>query len=254
MFEAGNNYGEGIIKEYSRRLTIDLGKGYSQRNLRNMRQYYKVTEKWQTMSAKLSWSHFCEILWFDEDKIFYYIKVIEQYNLSIRELRNKIKNKEYERLPEETRNNISNDSNPKIEEYIKNPIIIKNSSNYEIISEKILEKLILEDIPSFLKELGSGFCFIENEYKIRIGDYYNYIDLLLYNIKFKCYVVIELKITELKKEHIGQIETYMNYIDKNIKEFNDDKTIGIIICKKDNKFIMEYCSDERVISKEYIII
>ena len=250
LLDAGKHYGEGIIKEYSRRLTIDLGKGYSQRNLRNMRQYYKVTEKWQTMSAKLSWSHFCEILWFNEDKLFYYIKVIKQYNLSIRELRNKIKNKEYERLPEETKNNLVIHNESKINDYIKNPIIIKKNNNYEEISEKILQRLILDDISSFLKELGSGFSFIENEYKIRIGDSYNYIDLLLYNIKFKCYVVIELKITELKKEHIGQIETYMNYIDKNIKEFNDDKTIGIIICKKDNKFIMEYCSDDRILSKE----
>ena len=86
-----------------------------------------------------------------------------------------------------------------------------------MITEKILQKLILEDIPVFLKELGNGFTFIENEYKIKLGDRYNYIDLLLYNIKFKCYVVVELKITELKKEHTGQIMTYMNYIDKNIK-------------------------------------
>ena len=138
LLDAGKHYGEGIIKEYSRRLTIDLGKGYSQRNLRNMRQYYKVTEKWQTMSAKLSWSHYCEIIWFNEDKLFYNIKVIEQYNLSIRELKNKIKNKEYERLPNDTKNNLIISNVSKIKDYIKNPIIIKNSSNYEDISEKIL--------------------------------------------------------------------------------------------------------------------
>ncbi len=113
--------------------------------------------------------------------------------------------------------------------------------------------MILEDIPSFLKELGSSFCFIENEYKIKIGNEYNYIDLLLYNIEFNCYVVVELKVTSLKKEHIGQIEVYMNYIDKHLKSYNQDKTIGIIICKKDNKFIMEYCSDNRILAKEYII-
>ncbi len=118
----------------------------------------------------------------------------------------------------------------------------------------MLQKLILEDIPSFLKELGNGFTFIENEYKIRIGDRYNYIDLLLYNIKFKCYVVIELKITELKKEHIGQVQTYINYIDKNIKTIEEDKTIGIIICKKDNKYVIEYCSDERKIAMEYELV
>ena len=87
-------------------------------------------------------------------------------------------------------------------DFVKNPIMIKNDNNYEIISEKILQKLILENIPSFLKELGSGFTFIDNEYKIKLGDKYNYIDLLLFNIEYNCFVVVELKITELKKEHI----------------------------------------------------
>ena len=112
----------------------------------------------------------------------------------------------------------------------------------------------MEDLPSFLKELGNGFTFVENEYKIKIGNSYNYIDLLLYNIDFNCYVVVELKVTELKKEYIGQIEVYMNYIDKNLKKITQDKTIGIIICKKDNKFIMEYCSDKVILSKEYKLI
>ena len=102
--------------------------------------------------------------------------------------------------------------------------------------------------------MGVGFSFIGNEYKIKVGDRYNYIDLLLYNIKFKCYVVIELKVTELKKEHIGQIEMYMNYIDKNMKSIDEDKTVGIIIVKKENKYVMEYCSDDRIIAKEYKLV
>lgn len=114
--------------------------------------------------------------------------------------------------------------------------------------------VILEDIPAFFKELGVGFSFIGNEYKIKLGDRYNYIDLLLYNIKFKCYVVIELKMTELKKEHIGQIEAYMNYIDKNMRTKDEDKTVGIIIVKKENKYVMEYCSDNRIIAKEYVVV
>ena len=117
-----------------------------------------------------------------------------------------------------------------------------------------MQKVILEDLPSFLKELGNGFTFIENEYKIKIGNNYNYIDLLLYNYIFNCFVVVELKVTELKKEHIGQIEIYMNYIDKNLRTITQDKSIGIIICKKDNKFIMEYCSDSRILSKEYKLV
>ncbi len=102
-----------------------------------------------------------------------------------------------------------------------------------------------------MSELGNSFSFIGSEFKIKIGDRYNYIDLLLFNIEFNCYVVVELKVTELKKEHIGQIEIYMNYIDNNLRKINQEKTIGIIICKKDNKYVIEYCSDNRIISREY---
>ena len=257
LSEAGKHYGEGIIKEYSMRLTKEFGKGYSQRNLRSMKQFFAIAfnQKWQTVSAKLSWSHYCEIIWFDELKMNYYINMSIKQNLSVRELRNRIKNNEYERLPEETKNNmIEKNEEDTVKDFIKNPILIKNNHHYEIVSEKILQQLILEDIPSFLDELGDGFTFIRNEYKIKMGENYNYIDLLLYNIKFKCYVVVELKITELKKEHIGQIHTYMNYIDNNLKTIEEDNTIGIIIVRKNNQYIMEYCSDKRIISKTYELV
>ena len=251
LSEAGNNYGEGIIKDYSKKLTKEFGSGYSTRNLYNMKNLY---EKLQTVSAKLTWSHYTQLLSFDSSKIIYYTIICEQQNLSVRQLRERIKNKEYERLDDKSKYKLIKHNYTSVEDYIKNPVIIKNSTNYEIISEKILQKLILEDIPSFLKELGNSFCFISNEYKIKVGNTYNYIDLLLYNIEFNCYVVVELKVTELKKEHIGQIEVYMNYIDKNLKTLTQDKTIGIIICKKDNKFIMEYCSDERISVRKYELL
>lgn len=90
--------------------------------------------------------------------------------------------------------------------FVKNPIKIKNSSKHDIFSEKVLQKLILEDVESFMKELGNSFCFIGSEYKIRLDNTFNYIDLLLFNIEYNCYVVVELKVIELKKEHIGQIQ------------------------------------------------
>ncbi len=105
-----------------------------------------------------------------------------------------------------------------------------------------------------MKELGEGFSFIDNEYKIKIGDKYNYIDLLLYNVKYKCYVVIELKITELSYKHTGQIQNYMNYINHNVKNIDDNETVGIIICKKENKYVIEYCSDSRIISRRYELV
>ena len=257
LSEAGKHYGEGIIKEYSRRLTSELGKGYTFTSLTRMRNFYLMfkDEKIATVSQLLTWSHYSELLPINNIcAINYYIKITEQQNLSVRQLRERIKNKEYDRLDEKTKEKLINNEESKVNDLIKNPILIKNSYDYKEISEKILQKLILEDMPNFLDELGTGFCFIRNEYKIKIGERYNYIDLLLYNINYNCYVVIELKITELKKEHIGQIETYMNYIDKNIRRVDQDKTIGIIICKKDNKFIMEYCSDDRIYHCMYELV
>lgn len=254
LLEAGNQYGESIIKEYSLRLTKEFGSGYSQRNLRNMRQFYKVSQKWQTLSAKLSWSHYCEIIWLDDNKFQYYVKTIELNNLSIRQLRERIKSNEYERLPESTKNKLINQDETNVVDYVKNPIMIKNNNNYEMFSERVLQKIILEDIENFLEELGIGFTFIKSEYPIKLGNRYNYIDLLLYNIKYKCYVVVELKVTELKKEHTGQIMTYMNYIDKNIKTIYENETVGIIICKKNNKYVIEFCSDKRIITSEYELV
>ena len=254
LLNAGNQYGESIIKEYSLKLTEELGSGYSQRNLRNMRQFYKVSQKWQTLSAKLSWSHYCEILWFDDNKFQYYVKLTELNSLSIRQLRERIKSNEYERLPKSTKNKLINQDESNVVDFVKNPILIRNSDKYNTFSEKVLQKLILEDIENFLDELGSGFTFIKSEYPIKIDGRYNYIDLLLYNIKYKCYVVVELKVTELKKEHTGQIMTYMNYIDMNIKTIDENDTVGIIICKQDNEYVIRYCSDDRIIAREYELV
>ena len=256
LSEAGKHYGEGIIKEYSKRLTCEFGKGYSKRNLWLMLRFFLLNEKMQTLSAFLTWSHYCELLTMNSiNKINYYIKISEEQNLSVRELRTRIKNNEYERLDDKTKEKLKEKkSNNEVTDYIKNPILINNKNNYNEISEKMLQKIILEDIESFLKELGSSFSFIGSEYKIKIGDRYNYIDLLLFNYEFNCFVVVELKVTELKKEHIGQIEVYMNYIDNNLRKATQDKTIGIIICKKDNKFIIEYASDKRILSREYELI
>lgn len=255
LSEAGKHYGEGIIKEYSERLTSDIGKGYGISNLKRMRQFYYIIEKGVALPHQLSWSHVLSLLPLnDVNEINYYIDPSIEQCLSYRELRNKIKNKEYKRLSLETKNKLVTKEESKVVDFIKNPIIIKNRfSTYEI-SEKMLKQLILEDIVGFMKELGNNFSFVDSEYKIKLGDRYNYIDLLLYNIEFNCYVVLELKVTELKAEYIGQIQKYMNYIDKNIRTVSQDKTIGIIITKKDNQFIMEYCSDERIYRTTYELI
>ena len=250
-------YGDGLIKEYSVRLVKELGKGYTFTALSRMRQFYLLSEKIATVSQQLSWSHYCELLSIkDINEINYYIITTERYNLSVRELREKIKNKEYQRLDNNTKLKLINKEKLGISDTIKNPIIIKNKLEIdkENVSEKMLRKIILEDIEGFMRELGDSFSFIGSEYKIKINNAYNYIDLLLFNIKYNCYVVVELKITEVKKEHIGQIEVYMNYIDKHVKNITNDRTIGIIVARRDNHYYIEYSSDKRIYTRNYEIV
>ena len=255
LSEAGKHYGEGIIKKYSVRLTSELGKGYSISNLKRMRQFYFLIKKGVAMPHQLTWTHINAVLPLKNiNQIKYYIFVSENQNLSYRQLREKIKNKEYERLDNKTKEKLINKEENEVEDFIKNPILIRNKFNTNDISEKMLKELILENLDNFLYELGIGFTYVGNEYKIKLGNRYNYIDLLLYNINFNCYVVVELKVTELKKEHIGQVETYMNYVDKNIKNINQNPTIGIIICKENNVFIMKYITNNNIFEKEYSLI
>ena len=255
--EAGSKYGDNILNDYSNRLAVEFGKKYNERTLRRIRQYYRIfkDEKRSPLATKLSWSHYSELLSIkDENELLYYINIAYERNLSKRELREIIRNKEYERLPIETKNKLMFDDNIDIKDLVPNPILINNKNDVEIINEKVLHHLILEDIESFMRELGNSFGFIGSEYKIKIGDRNHYIDLLLFNIKYNCYVVVELKVTEFKVEYISQVQKYMNYVDKNIKEISNNNTIGILICKKENKFVIEYCSDDRIVVREYQLI
>jgi len=255
--EAGGKYGDNIIDEYSKKLVIEVGKKYNRRTLFRMKQFYNMfnDEKVSPMVTQLTWTHYLVLLSLkDYDAINYYIKQVSKRNLSKRQLEEIIKNKEYERLSIETRKKLLTKEEIYLKDLVPNPVLIKNKNNIEIINEKALQYLILEDIESFMKELGNSFSFVGSEYKIKIGDRNNYIDLLLFNIKYLCYVVVELKVTEFKVEYIAQVQKYMNYIDENIKDINNNNTIGILICKKENKFVIEYCSDERIAVRKYELV
>ena len=254
LLEAGNNYGEGIIQEYSKKLTNEIGKKYSVRYLFDIRKLY-LFAKVHPLGAQLTMSHYRLLFPLNNDnEIEYYINQVIKRNLSKRELEAIIKSNEYERLPVEAKNKLVNSEKLEVKDLVPNPILIKNKNNIEITTEKALHYLILEDIESFMKELGNSFSFIGSEYKIKIGDRNHYIDLLLFNIKYNCYTVVELKVTEFKVEYISQVQKYMNYIDKNVKEVSNNSTIGILICKRENKFVIEYCSDERIAVREYELV
>ena len=255
--EAGGKYGDNIINEYSEKLTAEVGRKYNRRTLFRMRQFYNVFSdpKVSQLATQLSWSHYVELLSLKSiDEIKYYISICKEQQLGRNLLREKIRNNEYERLPVKTKNKLISGDKTDVKDLVPDPIIIKNRENIEIVTEKALHQLILEDIESFMKELGDSYSFIGSEYKIKIGERNHYIDFLLFNIKYNCYVVVELKVTEFKAEYISQVQKYMNYIDKNIKGVGNNKTMGILICKRENKFVIEYCSDERIAVREYRLI
>ncbi len=256
LTEAGGKYGDNVIDEYSQKLVVEVGKKYNRRTLFRMKQLYNIfsNEKVSTLWTQLTWSHLRLLLSLETDSMNYYIKDTINKNLSVRELEFKIKSNEYERLPIETKNKLILDDEIETTDLVPNPILIRNKNNIDIATEKALHNLILEDIESFMKELGNSFAFIGSEYKIKIGDRNHYIDLLLFNVKFNCYVVTELKVTEFKVEYISQVQKYMNYIDKHIKEISNNNTMGILICKRENRFVIEYCSDERIAVREYELV
>ena len=257
LSEAGKEYGKNIIKQYSEKLMVEVGKKYKVSNLYKMRKFYEIfsDEKLYPLGTKLSWSHYRELLTIKNiDAIIYYIDICEKNNLSKRQLQERIRNHEYDRLSNETKTKLIESKELKVDDLIPNPIIIKSNMLKENLSEYALKQAILNNIDDFLRQLGIGFTYVGNEYKLKLGNTYNYIDLLLYNIKYKCYVVVELKVTELKKEHTGQIITYMNYIDKNVKTFEENDTVGIIICKQDNEYVIRYCSDDSIIAREYELV
>ncbi|MBQ8219198.1 MAG: DUF1016 family protein [Bacilli bacterium] len=214
LLEAGTKYGDDIIDNYSKMLAIEVDKKYNPRTLRRMRQLYQFFEeqKWSSSGTKLSISHIRQLFCLkDNNEINYYAEQVLKRNLSKRQLEEIIKNKEYKRLPIETRKKIITQDEMEVKYLVPNPILIRNRKNMEIVTEKILQKLILEDIESFMKEFGNSFSFIGSEYKIKIGDRNHHLDLLLFNIKYNCYAIVELKVTEFKIEYISQVQKYMNY-------------------------------------------
>ena len=230
---AGKHYGESIVKKYANILTKEFGKGYKAAELRKMRAFYVLIQKCGALHRTLSW----KLLPLNEiNELNYYINITIRDNLSYRNLSLRIKSDEYHRLSPVTRDKLETNKKIKSGEEVLNPIIVRTNNLKEKFTEKVLQEMIMNDLPNFLRQLGSGFSFIDREYKVQIGNTFNYIDILLYNYIRNCFVVVELKITELKKEYLGQIKTYMNIVDKEIKKSTHNKTIGILITKEMNDF------------------
>ena len=251
-------YGNGLIKEYSKRLTSELGKGYSIQNLKNMRRFYLVVEKRQSLivqfkSLNISWTFIIKLLKLnDVNEFLYYINCINKMNLTTRELDLKLKSKEYERLDSKIKEKLMKQEEVSVKDKIPDPIVLEGLEYKEKLTEKVVQKWIDENPASFCKSLGEGYSYIESQYKIKIGSNYNYIDILLFNYISNSFVVVEIKVTELKKEHIGQIETYMNYVDANFKKEFHNKTTGVLLVRENNKWLIKYINNNDIVVREFI--
>ena len=248
-----SKYGNELLKDWSAKLTKEYGKGYDYTNLSRFRQLYLCFPIIGAVRQQLSWTIIRTILPIkDENKRNYYINLCIENNLSQRELIKEIKSNSYERLehkPEKI-DMIVPIKVPAIINNFKNPILLELKDK-EIKSESDLEKLIYSQLSCVFLQLGKGFTWVGNQYKVSDGNKNYFIDMLLYNIKYDCYVVVEIKCRKLKKEDKGQVEFYMNLVDNYVKEPNNNPTIGIIITKDQDKFVANFVRSEKLAPLTY---
>ena len=248
-------YGNGLIKEWSAELVRLFGKGYDVSNLKRFRQFYICFKKGGPLGHQLTWTNIRLLLPIKNvNKRNYYINMCIKKNLSKRELQQEIKNNSFERLSLADKENIKliNDRNEilTIKDTLKDPMLIPINEDLDKISEEKLVKIIRKELEIFLLELGCGYTYAGKE--VRMGE--SYCDLLFFNYEFNCFVVIELKTRKIKKEDIGQLEYYINYVDENMKKENFNPTIGVLVAKEGNYLVMKYCTNKNIYKTTYKII
>ncbi len=188
----------------------------------------------------------------DINAIFYYVKCIGKMNLTTRELDLKLKSKEYERLDSKIKEKLMKQEEVSVKDKIPDPIVLEGLEYKVKLTEKIVQKWIDENPSSFCESLGEGYTYVKSQYKIKIGSNYNFIDVLLFNYISNSFIVLEIKVTELKKEHIGQIQTNMNYVDANLKKEFHNKTTGILLVRENNKWLIKYINNNDIVVREFI--
>ena len=245
-------YGKEIIKNLSKELTEEFGKGFGERNIRNIRQFYVLFsdyEKWKSLISKLTWTHIQKVLRVSDEKarIFYLTEATENM-WSVRTLDRNISTLYYNRIvasiDKKIVENEMQDKTKKLQakEFIKNPVVLEfldlpTSMSY---TENELEKALIDDIQKFMMELGKGFAFVERQQYIRTENSDFYIDLVFYNYILKCFIIVELKTEKLTHQDIGQLDMYVRMYDDLKKQENDNPTIGLLLCTETDRTIIKY--------------
>lgn len=257
------SYGDALLEKLSEKLTKEFGKGFSSRNLRTMRKFYLIFLIWKTVSSELSWSHYLELIKIDEEtKRNFYIQETINSGWNVRELQRQIGSLLYERLA------LSANKEKILEllekgqvlesskDLVKDPFVlefldIKENTDY---LEPDLEKNILEYLKEFLLELGKGFMFVGSQVRLTLEEEHFYPDLVFYNRLLRCFVIIDLKIGKVSHQDIGQIQMYVNYYDREIKQNDENSTMGILLSTNKNETVVKYTlpEDNKIIfSSEY---
>lgn len=237
------NYGEKLIDSISIELTKEFKKGFDASNLRRIRKFYLIYKKWETVSPKLTWSHYSELIKLDSpSKRKYFQDYAISENLSVRDLKRQIYSLHYERLLIVGKEQKLTPKKQKLNEFIKDPYVLDFldiDENYKF-NETQLENKIIDKLQHFLLELGKGFCFVARQKRFTIDNDHFYIDLLFYNIYLKRYIILEIKTDKFKHQFIGQINFYLNYVKKELNKPGDNDPIGIILCTEKDNLQVEY--------------
>ena len=252
-------YGNNLIKEWGEKLSEKYGKNYGKSNLNKMRKFYITFPIVDAVRPQLTWTHYRTLLTIkNENERNYYINLVILNNLSSRELEKEIKNKAFDRLSYADKEHIevindTNNTSLSIKDMIKDPIILKTDKSLDRIDEQAIHKYIISLLEDKFLELGTGFALIGHEYKIHIDNKTYKIDLLFFNVKLNAYVVVEVKTRKIKHTDIGQLNFYVNYVEGNIKDINHNKTIGLLIVKENDKYIIKYTTSNDILVTVYAL-
>lgn len=246
-------YGKGLIKELSKRMTEDYGKGFTVSNLKYMKQFYLTFQKSHAVRGELTWTHYRLLLKLENEKARdFYIEEAIAGQWSTRQLERQINSYYYERmLLSSDKDGLKEDTNcleapVSAEDIVKDTYVLEflGFDDYTKLQESDLEQGIIDHLQKFLLELGNGFCFVARQKRIILEDDSFYIDLVFYNIPLRCYVLIELKTHKLTHQDIGQMQMYVNYYQRQLMNEGDNPPIGIILCRDKNKSVVRYTLPE----------
>ena len=258
-------YGKAILADLSKRLTDEFGKGFDERELRRIRQFYLVFPKWDALRPELTWTHYRLLIRVQNEQArLWYMNEAAEQTWSSRQLDRQISVLYYERLlnstdtlsvREEAENNLAQLAP---QEFIHDPYVLEflNLKNYPALHETDIEKSLINNLQSFLLELGKGFCFVARQKLMRYDNEDFYVDLVFYHSILKCHVLIDLKLGKLTHQDVGQMDSYIRMFDDLYKHTDDNPTLGLILCSDKNEAVVKYsvlAEHRQIFASKYLL-